>query len=480
MANPTYSTGTVSVAANGTTVTGVGTIWSGVNAKAGDWIQIGTFQPVQIKDVTDTTHLTLWAAWPNGALSGVTYTIIQDYPARVVGVAAAEDVGDMLAALKTNGFFFFVDVGETAPDPSYGADGQYAFQPSTGKYWLKTGGAWVATGSPYGLQPAANLSDVYSLVTAKDNISVWGADIASASTVNLEGATGDLVDVTGTTTIAAITLGAGHQRTVRFAGALTLTHGASLILPGAADIVTAAGDFAVFRGYGTATRCIGYSRASGLPVVAIKVQKFTSSGTYTPDAKMRYCVIECVGAGGAGGGINLGTTKGLGGGGGGSGGYSRTTASAATIGASKTVTVGAAGGSGAGSSGSAGGDTSVGALCIAKGGSGGELNDFSAGFGGGGNGGVAGTGDVTAPGSSGYIGDAFPSASNYLARGGQGGASYFGGAGRASSTGFSATNGNGGSFGGGGSGGSVLGTTGSAAGGNGGAGYVVITEFCNG
>lgn len=148
MANPTYSTGTVSVAANGTTVTGVGTIWSGVNAKAGDWIQIGTFQPVQIKDVTDTTHLTLWAAWPNGALSGATYTIIQDYPARVVGVAAAEDVGDMLAALKTNGFFFFVDTGETAPDPSYGADGQYAFQPSTGAYWLKTGGLWVASKGP--------------------------------------------------------------------------------------------------------------------------------------------------------------------------------------------------------------------------------------------------------------------------------------------------------------------------------------------
>lgn len=204
MANPTYSTGTVSVAANGTTVTGVGTIWSGVNAKAGDWIRIGTFQPVQIKDVTDTTHLTLWAAWPNGALSGVGYTIIQNYPARVVGVAAAEDVGDMLAALKTNGFFFFVDVGEPAPDPSYGADGQYAFQPSTGKYWLKTGGAWAVTASPFGLQPAANLSDLSNVATARANLKVAISDDTYGTTQDFNNFTksGRYIFTTGTNTNA--------------------------------------------------------------------------------------------------------------------------------------------------------------------------------------------------------------------------------------------------------------------------------------
>jgi hypothetical protein len=92
-----------------------------------------------------------------------------------------------------------------------------------------------------------------------------GADIASATNTDLGAATGDLVDVTGTTTITAITLAEGRQRVVRFTGTLTLTNGASLVLPGGADIVTAAGDFAIFRGYAAGVvRCVGYFAATGL------------------------------------------------------------------------------------------------------------------------------------------------------------------------------------------------------------------------
>ena len=87
-----------------------------------------------------------------------------------------------------------------------------------------------------------------------------GSDVASATTTNLDTATGDLIDVTGTTTITGITLAEGRERTVRFTGALTLTHGASLVLPGAANITTVAGDFAIFRGYAAGVvRCISYS-----------------------------------------------------------------------------------------------------------------------------------------------------------------------------------------------------------------------------
>jgi hypothetical protein len=96
-----------------------------------------------------------------------------------------------------------------------------------------------------------------------------GADIASAATINLDTATGDLIDVTGTTTITAITLAEGLEKTVRFTGALTLTHGASLVLPGGANILTAAGDFAVFRGYAAGVvRCVVYTRSAIPPVVA--------------------------------------------------------------------------------------------------------------------------------------------------------------------------------------------------------------------
>lgn len=97
-------------------------------------------------------------------------------------------------------------------------------------------------------------------------LGVKGADIASASTTNLETATGELVDVTGTTAITAITLSEGHRRVVRFTGILTLTHGASLVLLGAANILTAAGDVAVFEGYAAGVvRMAAFAKASAAP-----------------------------------------------------------------------------------------------------------------------------------------------------------------------------------------------------------------------
>src|SRR4051812_25238524 len=81
---------------------------------------------------------------------------------------------------------------------------------------------------------------------ANDALNNQGADIASAATTNLALATGVYVNITGTVAISALgTLGAGVERETTFTGILTLTYDAtSLILPGAADIVTAVGDVA--------------------------------------------------------------------------------------------------------------------------------------------------------------------------------------------------------------------------------------------
>lgn len=109
---------------------------------------------------------------------------------------------------------------------------------------------------------AAQTLTVAQQIQAQQNagVSKQGADIASASTVNLDNATGDIVDITGTTTITAITLAQGVQKTVRFTGALTLTNGASLVLPNGASITTSAGSFAIFRGYAAGVvRCVMYS-----------------------------------------------------------------------------------------------------------------------------------------------------------------------------------------------------------------------------
>lgn len=113
-----------------------------------------------------------------------------------------------------------------------------------------------------------------------------GTDIASASTINLDNATGDLVDVTGTTAITAITLAEGRGQWIRFTGILTFTHGASLVLPGGANITTAAGDFAYVRGYASSVvRCLVYQKASGQAVIAPSLASTTEVLTGTDAAK---------------------------------------------------------------------------------------------------------------------------------------------------------------------------------------------------
>lgn len=143
-----YSTGTVTITSGGTTVTGSTTVWSGVNVRPGDILQVGNYQTV-VSDVTDTTHLVI-PPWGGGAVSGASYKIFQTSPQRFAGSQAMADVSKLVAALNTNGYFVFVGSTETVPDPSLGNDGQWAFQPSTGIYWLKTGGVWVLTGPPSG------------------------------------------------------------------------------------------------------------------------------------------------------------------------------------------------------------------------------------------------------------------------------------------------------------------------------------------
>jgi hypothetical protein len=92
-----------------------------------------------------------------------------------------------------------------------------------------------------------------------------GSDIASASTITPP-STGSSFDVTGTVTIAAIgstNSWNGRQITLRFTGALTLTHSSTLVLPGATNIVTGAADYAVFRQRSSGTwDCIDFQRGA--------------------------------------------------------------------------------------------------------------------------------------------------------------------------------------------------------------------------
>jgi hypothetical protein len=94
-----------------------------------------------------------------------------------------------------------------------------------------------------------------------------GSDtIASATTTDMSTVAGQYVTVTGITTVTGLgTIKAGWLKFLKFSGALILTHNAtSLILPGAANITTAAGDVAVMVSEGSGNwRCLDYQRAAG-------------------------------------------------------------------------------------------------------------------------------------------------------------------------------------------------------------------------
>jgi hypothetical protein len=93
--------------------------------------------------------------------------------------------------------------------------------------------------------------------------------IASASTCDLGSKAAQSLAVTGTTTITSFgTIKAGTVKFLNFTGALLLTHNAtSLILPGGANITTAAGDTAIVRSLGSGNwRCLSYQPAAGVPL----------------------------------------------------------------------------------------------------------------------------------------------------------------------------------------------------------------------
>ena len=175
-----------------------------------------------------------------------------------------------------------------------------------------------------------------------------------------------------------------------------------------------------------------------------QVVAFTSSGTWTKNDGLKYVIIEGVGGGRTGG---TGSNQGNGGGGGGAGGYFRKLILASALGATETITVGAMGAA-----------TSFGSHATGNGAGALHSNDF------GGPGGTATGGDINMTGSPGlsFVGQE---------KGGNGGASYFGGGGKGAS--FNSVNLTGGvtnSGSGGGGGGDSLGGAGAS-------GIVIVTEY---
>ncbi len=111
-------------------------------------------------------------------------------------------------------------------------------------------------------------------VLLDDKLAAYGpaTNLASATTTDLGTISSRNIAITGTTTITGLGSSASTDRPlyfIRFTGALTFTHnGTSLILPGSANITTAAGDSAIMEYLGSGNwRCRAYQKIDGTALV---------------------------------------------------------------------------------------------------------------------------------------------------------------------------------------------------------------------
>ena len=142
----------------------------------------------------------------------------------------------------------------------------------------------------------SGIAQTVSYIGAAEN---WakGSDIASATTTDIGAATGNSLDVTGTTTITGLGIvQAGTLRNVRFTGALILTHnGTSLILPTGANITTAAGDTATFISLGSGNwYCKSFQRKDGTALTGATAAT-SLAGSVVQTVKTTYATFASLG-----------------------------------------------------------------------------------------------------------------------------------------------------------------------------------------
>lgn len=114
------------------------------------------------------------------------------------------------------------------------------------------------------------------------------ADVASAATCDIGAVKSTFIRITGTSTISSFGTNYNGPRYIRFAGALQLTHnGTTLILPGGANITTAAGDCAIVRPIGSPSSgwaIVAYQRGFVGDYATLGENTFTGAQTLPGDA----------------------------------------------------------------------------------------------------------------------------------------------------------------------------------------------------
>lgn len=173
-----YNTGTITIAANATTVTGVGTAWAGIVRRgsilqAGTSFAIVTSDPDIATDLPTNTTFNISRPWGGGALTAQPYQLVV-YQG---GAEFAEAFTDLVARLGGTGTN---RVAAVAPLVTDGVNNDLWYNTLTDTLYLKTAGAWVAIkGGGFSLKVAS-----YTLVLADQNDTI-GINVATPATLTI-------------------------------------------------------------------------------------------------------------------------------------------------------------------------------------------------------------------------------------------------------------------------------------------------------
>jgi hypothetical protein len=197
--------------------------------------------------------------------------------------------GTVSGLQQTNNFNNALDSVNTANSGAAAPTNQLSGVPSAGNAWLGTS----ANPYPFNYYDGADWLTPFWLDTVNHLpiVQVGGgtASVASATTTDLcAGAPQYFLTITGTVTITSFgsSCVAGQEKAVKFAAALTLTYNAtSLIIPGAANVVTAAGDVAKVLYLGGGNWLVeSYTPASGGALInpAVDVGDYLFTAALSP------------------------------------------------------------------------------------------------------------------------------------------------------------------------------------------------------
>lgn len=133
-----------------------------------------------------------------------------------------------------------------------------------------------------------------------------GANVVSASSIDLDAVTGNYITISATNTITSVTLAEGACRMIRATGAFTWTNNAVIVVQGGANYTAVAGDFFIVRGDAGGVVYVLIFPASGTALVNI-----ASGGTGQTTSVAAYDALSAQGSDiSAAGTVNLATATG--------------------------------------------------------------------------------------------------------------------------------------------------------------------------